>query len=364
MSKKTVCLSMIVKNESKCIARCLNSLKDNLDYWIICDTGSTDNTIEIIKETMKGIPGEVHQHEWEDFATNRNKALDLARDKADYTLIIDADDRLVVEKENLMENLTADAYRIKIRHGGIEYYRPQLISNKIPYKYAGVLHEYIELPQCRYEVLEGCYMQTSFDGARSRNPVKFLDDAKLLEKALQKEPDNTRYMFYLAQSYKDFGDNEKAIEWYEKRAESGGWIEEIYISLLEIAKAKERLNRPIYEIECAYLKAFYTYPLRREAPYHLSRFFRTKGLFNKGYCYAREALAIKKPEETLFGEEECYSWRVHDELAVNAFYVEQYEDGLRACKKILEEQNSILPDELKRIKDNFNFFVEKIVNKI
>jgi cellulose synthase/poly-beta-1,6-N-acetylglucosamine synthase-like glycosyltransferase len=50
--KKTVCLNMIVKNESQVIEKCLASVKPLIDYWVIVDTGSTDKTQQIVKKCM------------------------------------------------------------------------------------------------------------------------------------------------------------------------------------------------------------------------------------------------------------------------------------------------------------------------
>jgi len=99
--KKKIVLSMIVKNETHIIKECFDSLHKFIDYWVICDTGSTDGTQELITQYFKekGIPGELHQHEWEDFATNRTKALDLCTGKGDYAWMIDADDYLVGEMQ-------------------------------------------------------------------------------------------------------------------------------------------------------------------------------------------------------------------------------------------------------------------------
>lgn len=356
-NKKTICLSMIVKNEESCIARCLNSLKKHIDYWVICDTGSTDNTKQVILETLAGIPGEIIDHQWVDFATNRNLALEISKQKADYSLIIDADDKLVIQNEHAFDNLTSDAYRMIIRHGSIEYCRPQLISNKIDYKYCGVLHEYIELPHnITYDLLEGLYMQTSFDSARSRNPNKFIDDAKVLEEAVAKEPNNTRYVFYLAQSYRDSGMHDKAAEWYQKRADMGGWQEEAYVALLEVGKAKERMNSHPFEIESAWLKATYSYPIRAEALYHLARYFRSKGMFNKAYAYIKDALSIPKPREGLFLEEECYAWRMLDELSILAYYVGAIDEGRVACEMLLKM--ILHPIDLERIRTNYHWYLK------
>src|SRR3972149_8399584 len=84
--KQTVCLNMIVKNESKVIERCLKSVKPLIDYWVIVDTGSTDKTRQIISKFMSAIPGELHERPWVDFAHNRNEALHLAKGRGDYIL--------------------------------------------------------------------------------------------------------------------------------------------------------------------------------------------------------------------------------------------------------------------------------------
>lgn len=357
--KKTICLTMIVKNEEKCIARCLNYMKDYIDYWVICDTGSTDNTVKIIKETMEGIPGEVLHHDWKDFATNRNLGINAAKDKADYILIMDADDSLIVQDKDLFLKLEADAYRLKIFHGGIEYYRPQLVRSSVDFKYVGVLHEYIDLQKgITYEALDGCYIQTSFDGNRSKNPNKYLDDCKVLEKGIADEPDNDRYYFYLAQSYRDAGLDLKAIEIYEKRVKMGRWIEEVFISLFEIAKAKERLGFDLFDVETAYLKAAYSNTNRAgEALNALSKYFRLKNNFNKGYCYAKEALKYPRPNEGLFIDYGVYKYRILDEISVSGYYLGHYKEGYEICKKLLDD-NLIPQHERPRIEMNLKFHKE------
>src|SRR5207244_3721777 len=87
----TICLVMIVRNEAGVIRRCLESVKPVINHWVICDTGSTDNTPDIIRETLAGIPGTLHRERWIDFGNNRTQALKLAKGKADYHLLLDAD---------------------------------------------------------------------------------------------------------------------------------------------------------------------------------------------------------------------------------------------------------------------------------
>ena len=64
-----VCLNMIVKNESKIITRLLNSVLPIIDTYCICDTGSTDNTKEIIIEFFNehGITGKIVEKPFKNF---------------------------------------------------------------------------------------------------------------------------------------------------------------------------------------------------------------------------------------------------------------------------------------------------------
>ena len=72
-----ICLNMIIKNESKIITRLLDSLLFFIDYYVICDTGSTDNTIEVLEEYFKDkeIKGKIIQKKFENFGTTRTYAL-------------------------------------------------------------------------------------------------------------------------------------------------------------------------------------------------------------------------------------------------------------------------------------------------
>ena len=102
---------MMVKNESHIIKRCLDSVVDIIDYWVICDTGSTDGTQEIIKIILKKkIPGELFEHTWENYGHNRNLTLECAKDKADYLLLADADYIFHIKDYNFKNNLSCTAY--------------------------------------------------------------------------------------------------------------------------------------------------------------------------------------------------------------------------------------------------------------
>lgn len=250
----SICLVMIVKNESHIIADTLRCLKEKVrfQHWVICDTGSFDGTQQIIRDTLKDTPGELHEVPWVDFGTNRTQVVNLAWGKTDYAMMFDADDTIegVID---FPQPMTADIYNLMFRMGGIEFHRSSIFNNRRAWKYVGVLHEYLEsadgLP-VRHESVTGNYRCVArTEGARSKDPRRFRKDARILEDAFfaasaGKDPIHTRYAFYCANSWKDCGMNEDAIRWYKRTLEVNGWSQEKYIACLRIYELYSKAGTP------------------------------------------------------------------------------------------------------------------------
>jgi glycosyltransferase involved in cell wall biosynthesis len=358
--EKTICLNMIVKNEAHVIKRCLASAKPLIDHWVIVDTGSTDGTQEIIKEFMKEIPGELYERPWVNFGHNRTEALELARGKGDYLLFIDADEEFSTEAHFKFPKLTEDSYLMVIDHGGSRYFRRQLINNRLNWCWKGVLHEYLDSPFAKTEgKIEGIHTIYRSEGARSLDPKKYEKDALVFEKALLEEPDNERYMFYLAQSYKDCGNIQKAIEWYEKRAAKGGWDQEVFWSLYQIARMKDRPGVPDGEIVEAYLRAYHYRPSRVEPLARLSTFYRVRNQYLLSYLVAMEAIKTPPSEDILFVETDLCTFWPSFEASISAYWLGHYKESYELCNKLFEDK--ALPSCLKEyVEGNLKFAKEKM----
>lgn len=248
-----LCLNMIVKNESHIIKETLTKLlkKINFDYWVISDTGSTDNTREIIKEFFieKNIKGELFEDEWVDFGHNRTKVLEHAYQKSLYLLIFDADDEIV--GDFVLPNLHKDSYLLQFGDSnGISYVRVQIVNNMKKWKYVGVLHEVItctensDVPQ----LIEGNYFTISGrTSSRNKDENKYLKDAVILEKAYEKcfetkDSLYNRYGFYCANSYFDSGKWDEAIKWYKITLNNENWSQEKYMCCLKIFQCYNNLG--------------------------------------------------------------------------------------------------------------------------
>ena len=249
MSQK-ICLTMIVKDEERVIGRCLAALIPFIDYWIIIDTGSTDSTINTILKTMKetSLPGEVLTRPWVGFSHNRTELLQMARElypDSDYHLMIDADDTFTPEEGfQWPEEMKASGYHVKHTMRGNSWWRPAIVKADLPWKYVGAAHEHMVSPGGRVEKMRGMKIACGNDGARRTNePIKKYERvAAQLEEALLKDPDNPRSVFYLAQSYRDAKQNEKALELYRRRVTLKGWPEETWYSYLQIGILLEKLE--------------------------------------------------------------------------------------------------------------------------
>ncbi len=361
---KTICLNMIVKDESKVICRCLESVKPIIDYWVICDTGSTDGTQEIIRNFMKDIPGELHERPWVNFEHNRNQALDLAQGKADYVLLIDADEVFDRVPNFVMPDLDKDFYYIMTFFNGTHYARVQLINNHLPWRWQGVLHEYLHCNQAKNcGMLEGMRNIVRTDGARSQDPRKYYKDAEVLKAALKKEPDNSRYVFYLAQSYKDAGEPALALEQYQKRITMGGWEEEIFWSLYQIGMMQEKLEMPEEVVVESYDRAYKYRPSRLEALFQLVRYLRMKGNCREGYLAAQQGLPVEFPKDILFVQSWIYDYEFLLEFSVCAYWIEQYREAQLASLLILSKPN--LPNHIKEcVERNLNCCRARLAEKM
>ena len=347
-----ICLNMIVKNEAHVIRRSLDSVMPLIDTWCILDTGSTDGTQDIIREHLKDLPGELHEAPWKGFGASRTEAIQLAQSKADYLLFIDADDELLLPKGFKLPLLKADAYYFSHHLLNLVFLRMDLVATRCPWHYTGVLHEYLESDITRpAEHLKGPVILERREGARSQDPRKYERDAEVLEKALEDEPDNARYVFYLAQSRKDAGQREAAIEAYRRRAAMGGWVEEVYVSLLRVAQLLEELECPDAEVAQAFMEAYQCRPQRVESLVALAMFHRKREKYNLAMLFAEKALKTPRPGDILFVEEDCYTWRSLDEFAVAASWIGRNREALQACDRLLTE--SFLPNgEVARVRAN------------
>lgn len=379
--KPFMALNMIVKNEAHVILETLETILKYIDYYIIIDTGSTDKTISIIKTFFdsKGIPGEILEHNfitcdchdrsykkysWFHFGWNRSHAFNCIKGKSKYIWVIDADDLIVGNL--VLPKLTSDCYSLTYGKG-FTYQRSQIFKNNsnFNWRYEGALHEYPTCDKPNYKKIhiEGDYYVDSRRlGDRNKDPlIKFQRDIQVLTDSIADEPNNPRYVFYLGQTYFDNLKIEDSIKWYKKRAEMGGWFEEVYYSNFRVAEAIKYQKKSQMEITKAYLIAHKSCQTRAEPLYELAKYNRLLENYSIAYQYANKAAKIPFPkDQILFLYNDVYDWKIWDELALAAYYIGNYQESYDTCLKLLSEKK-FPKSELKRIEKNRDLSVEKLL---
>lgn len=378
---KTVCLNMIVRNESHVIVDTLTKLckKINFDYWVVSDTGSDDGTPEIITNFFneRGIQGEVFYDTWKDFGHNRSLALEHAYNKSDYLLIFDADDELC--GDFVMPELKDDGYYFKLGSEDMTYCRVLLVNNRKLWRFCGVLHEYIEYVNYQQEepvltMIEGKYYVVSGkSGHRSKNPNKYADDADILEKAfyVAKEANDhlhVRYAFYCANSCFDSRQYERAIKWYKTTLEIGHWNQEKYMACLKIYKSYEYLDQK--ENGFYYLVESFKHDKGRVECLHiLVVHYCVNGMDDVAYnyylnCkphYETEYLKTKSLSHKLFADVSAFSFFLPYYMIIVSERTKHYETGIAMYRIIFTKKHKMFDKWwLDNLLFNFQFFTEHV----
>ena len=358
---------MIVKDESRVIKRCLESVKPVIDYWVIVDTGSTDGTQEIIKNYLKDIPGELYERPWKNFGENRTEAFQLAQGKGDYILFMDADDVLKFEKKWLFPNikfkrLEKDLYNMWRGDDNLLYLKPQLVRANLPWKWVGVTHEYLACDEpYTSEILDYVRYVTCDGGASSFDPQKYIKNIHLLKDGLKENPNDNRYVFYLAESYRCAGRYGKALEWFQKYINMGGWDEEVFWSMLQVGQMLDLMKCSSNLIIESYRNAHEFRPHRVEPIYYLVDLYNREGRYEEAYAQIKAYESIPKPAERdwLSNLTWIENYGLLFQLSICSYYVGKHQESLDACNRLLKINN--MPEEWKQITlKNRSYPLEKL----
>lgn len=374
---------MIVKNESHIIEETLNNIKKYIDYWVICDTGSTDDTKEKIKKFFKKakIKGEFFNHVWKDFGYNRTIALKEAYNKSDYIWVIDADD-LIEGNLVLPTEMTADGYMLKFGKD-FEYKRLQIFKNRgLIWQYKAKIHEF---PECinknnlNIKLLEGDYYINSRRlGERSKDPEKYLKDAELSVRELKNDPElQYHYCFNAAQSYSDYGDYVRAIYYYKefiKMQNENISNDYSFNAHFRIAILLRYLNKSNDEIIKAYEKVIQNFPDRAEPLYELGLFYKQINDNENSYKYIKRSSELEIPQKYNQLFKNIYEYKAKYQLAVLSYNEGRYDESFMICNKLLQNSNfnKQVYDTIEILKYNnvlflkhkFIVYNERIINMI
>ena len=369
-----LCLNMIVKNESKIITRLFDSIVDLIDCYCICDTGSTDNTVQLITDYFikHNKPGKVIVEPFKNFEHNRTFALKACENNPDidYILLLDADMVLVKgPKFNLQtfknQLSTADVFHLFQGSDRFSYKNVRIVKNNMGIKYWGVTHEVISTPDgTNYSQIERSTLFIDDIGDGGAKADKFERDIRLLTQGLVEKPNNDRYTFYLANSYRDSGNREKAIEMYKKRIEIGGWFDEVWHSYYSIGRCYNWSGQPHSAI-AYWLLAYDYFPKRLENIYEIIHYYRNESKHKLAYEFykiAQEQLkgVDKSKIDYLFLQNDVYDYKIDYEYSIVGYYYNPENIDMAALSMRVLTARNIEDSIMKNVMSNYKFYCKPL----
>ncbi|HUY32451.1 MAG TPA: glycosyltransferase [Pirellulales bacterium] len=342
----TVAACLIVKNESLVIRRCLDSLRGTIDAVVIVDTGSTDDTVAVVRAIDYPVPIHLHQRPWKNFAHNRTELLRLAAPVADHLLLLDADQTVAGK----LPELTADAYTLQLRNGRLEWWNMLLVRAALPWRYEGVTHEFLTrdgaVPSLPLDTLplDTLVITEHADGG-GRPPgtqPRWEWDAEALERELVDDPDNTRSVFYLARTYDDLAATrpndpqagvwrQKALDRYRHRSKLAGYSGEVFYSLYRLGVLRLTDGDGLLLL----IEAWQRCPHRWEPVHEACRWLNQRSLHQASYALSKQALSKPAKPAGLFVLADVFDHLLLFEHSISAYWVGQYRESIEACNALL-----------------------------
>jgi FkbM family methyltransferase len=348
-------LVMIVRDEVRRIAEVLASYRPYIDAWTILDTGSTDGTQDLIRRALEGIPGTLHEEPFVDFATSRNRALELHSESTVFSImpngdVLDGGAALVAFLEAHRHD-RAGAYRVRISPG--HYYHPLVMRCGSGWRYKWRTHECAVGPAVGAKIPGVAVIRDRGSRTDEEWRRRWTRDLELLHRDRVDDPSDPRPYFYLGQTHECLGQHAQALAFYERRAELGGYFDEVYEAKFRVAKMMQVLGRSWGEIQQAYLLAHAHDPRRAEPLCAIADHWHDAEEHAIVRLFATAAADLPEPSTDLFLDEDVYSWRAADLAAISSYYVGRMEDGRRYAERAVRAR----PDD-ERLRANRAFYAQ------
>lgn len=344
-------LCIMVKNAGPQFEEMLLSNIDIIDKWTILDTGSSDNTIDIINNALVGKKsGNLYQEPFINFCDSRNRLLELAGESCKFILMLDD---TYVMKGNIRQFLNeirgdqySNSFTLMINSHDTQYGSNRIIKSNSGLKYMYKIHEVITdknninivVPENKASILDKRY-----DYMEARTMERKKIDLSLLFEELEDDPMNPRTYYYLAQTYNLLKDYEKAFEYFIKRTEfvNSGFLQERVDAAFEAARlANFQLNKPWDECLTLYEKCYKMDESRPESLYFIGIHYYVKENPIVAYNYFKQAFQLGFPTHCQYSLKPTLSYHFLPKFLVRVCYeMEDYKLGQSAAELFLTHNN-------------------------
>jgi len=342
IGKPLLGLCMIVKDEARGIVQTLRSVDLLIDYATVVDTGSTDDTVAIVKTTLEemGVEHTLYSEPFVDFTTTRNRALELHGDRTELVLMVQGDDVIVFDdgpSENEAKRVRDQLVTQRAAGGGVwnmtrvmgstRFRYPFVFASADGWHFKGRTHEQLTCnnPCSKEHTLDGIKVVRPQDGTPKSKRERWLADLSLLNQDLYDDPMNARTHFYLAQTHECLGDLQQALRIYTTRSlMTDGWWEETYEAKFRIARVMQAMGVPWIAVQQAYLDAHAFCPARAEPLHEIAKHWYDERSYSLCYVFATRAACLAIPNAKLFVDQDVYVWKAADLVAISAWWLAKH----------------------------------------
>ena len=368
-------LCIMVKNAGPQFENMLQQNMPIIDKWTILDTGSTDETLDIIKRTLVGKKnGELYEEPFINFRDSRNRLLDLAGKSCKYIIMLDDTYTIEGDLRSFLNETRgdqfSDSYTVYIKSEDTIYGSNRIIKSETGLRYVHTIHEVISdknnvnivIPKEIVAINDG-----RFDYMEKRTNDRKQLDLELLFEEVRVSPHDPRAYYYLAQTYNCLNDHENTLKYFLKRAEfpNSGFHQEYVDALFEAARTMNfKLNRPWSECEEMYNRCYMADPSRPEALYFIGiHYYLEGGTPNIKIAYEKfkKAYQIGFPLHCQYSLKPTLSYHFLPKFLTKICYdLEDYELGKDAAYFFLKN-NKPSDDSYAEIASWYNIF-DKMLN--
>jgi tetratricopeptide (TPR) repeat protein len=352
------------------LVRCLESAADFVDSWHVITSAPIRPAFEaLVHGTFSSKPGELYSEVGIDEAQLRSQAFARIAPTADYVLLLKARHEVVVEPgyniEGLKSTLNRTVYRILVKSNSTVRPEPLLLNSSYQFYFRG---EFEPILDCHDTVeaigsIDGLHVRNDDASPRRRNvPSKLSANITTLEGLARATNDSKlrhHYASLAARGHIEAGRFAQALEWHEQLSHYAQTEDDICEALLEMGHCARMLQQPSSRILDLYMRAYDANPLRAEPLYYAARALRESNRSPLAYVFAKAAVETKRPAIRTSLNVDVYEWRALFELSIVAFYVDEYNEGVRACRSVLA--HPLVPETERALtKTNLSYYIRAL----
>lgn len=344
---------MIIKNGGDQLRDTLEKNRPFMDRWTILDTGSTDNTMDIIREVLgETVKGHLFQEPFVDFGTSRNRALDLAGDVCTYATMLDDTYILQGDLRPFLKDTRgdqfSDSYSLYIQSDDVQYASNRIVRTDRNVRYLFKIHEVLQEENNKNvmipaEVANVLDKKDEYMNTRTMDRKQF--DLDLLFQSVQEDPQCPRHLYYIAQTYNCMGNKEKAYKYFLHRLfhPVEGFVQERLDAAFEAARLAHFTFKKDWKwVETLYLMSWEMDKTRPDALYFIGlHYLLDDKNSRKAFKYLKQAFELGYPINSQYSLKPTLSFHfVPKFLTMLCYELGEHALGEKAAKLFLEKNNT------------------------